>query len=312
MSFGDRDIQRFLEMASERLDRGEHRQAINYLQQALAIDPDHAFAHGLLSIALIHAKRLHAAEAEARIALTLDTDEPLAYRALGAVLVAQKKWKEAEPHLVHAVELEPEEPAGHRSLAMLYSLSGRRDEALAALQHARELAPNDPSVLADLGELHLERGEMMLAERFAREALDQDSGHPDALVVMGYVELKRNHTQLAREHAVWVLHDRPDDHQALSLLAAVKARESKVLGLWWRWNTWMREMGDTRSTLVLLVAFAIYRAATILLEGTEYDRFAGMVTLVWLGAVVYTWVAPGMYQKMLEKELESVRLRPDF
>ena len=33
---------------------------------------------------------------------------------------------------------------------------------------------------------------------------------------------------------------------------------------------------------------------------------------MWMGICVYSWVAPGMYRKMLERELATVRLRPDF
>lgn len=305
---GERE--RLLEFAVERLNRGEHGQAIHLLQRVLTLDPDDAEAHAFLAFGLVQARRLHAAEIEAQLALTLDGELAVAYRALGFILTAKRKWHEAEPHLKHSIELQPEEPAAYRALASLYSLSGRDNEAVESLQQARQLSPNDPATLGDLAEIYLQRGELMLAEKFAREALEVSSDHPDALLVMGHLALRRGDTGQAREHAVWVLRDRPTSRGALVLLSAVKARESIFLGLWWRWNTWMQEIGTTRSVLVLLAGFALYRTASILLDGSPNETLLPIVQLFWYGVVIYTWVAPMLHNRALEKELENVRLKP--
>jgi hypothetical protein len=33
---------------------------------------------------------------------------------------------------------------------------------------------------------------------------------------------------------------------------------------------------------------------------------------LWLGLCMYSWIAPGIFRKMLEDELRQVRLRDDF
>jgi hypothetical protein len=33
---------------------------------------------------------------------------------------------------------------------------------------------------------------------------------------------------------------------------------------------------------------------------------------VWLGFCLYTWIGPAIFQRQLRKELEKIRLQPDF
>jgi hypothetical protein len=99
---------------------------------------------------------------------------------------------------------------------------------------------------------------------------------------------------------------------ALVLLAAVKARSSFLLGAWWRYNVFMTSLGPTRSILVLLAAFGVYRAFLIASQASGQDGARGIVMFVWVGLCMYTWIAPGQFRRAVEKELEKVVLRDDF
>lgn len=292
--------------------RGDHALALELTRRHLSKDPEDSDAHALLALVLVASKRLHAAEAEARLALTLAPGSADAHRALGVVLFAKKDWKTAEQHLVQALDLEPEEVATFRVLATLRARSGRRRDARELLDRALALAPEDCGVLTDLAALVLDEGDDVAAERFVRGALELDAEHAEALAVMGRILLWRGDVAGAKEHAVWSLRSGGAGTDGLHLLANIKARESLVLGLWWRWATWMGEVGTSRGIVLLLAAFALYRTITILFEGTPNETLTPIVQLLWYAAVAYTWVAPSLYTKMLKKELESVSLRHDF
>ena len=310
MSFVDHDFSFVAAQVGQRLSRGDPTSAIELLRRFLSGAPDHALAHALLAHALVDAKRVHAAELEAGLALASEPELVTAHVAMARVLVARRKWKAAEQHLETALALDPIDTAVLCTRAALYTQWGRKREAFADLERARGLEPDDPDVLAQLAELHLDAGQVADAERVAREALAQHAT-PTAIEVLGYVALRRGEAEIARQHVAWILHDYPHHQGALTLLAAIKARESKLLGLWWRYSVWMQDLGSTRAILVLVGAFAVYRAATILMEGTANATLLPIVQLFWYAAVAYSWVGPALFRRMLEKELEKVVLK-DF
>ena len=81
---------------------------------------------------------------------------------------------------------------------------------------------------------------------------------------------------------------------------------------WWRFNTRMEAFGEVGTIAVLLGAFFFYRLADIFLVEFGHGDKAELLRYAWLGFVAYTWVAPAMFQRMLAKELEQVRLKPGF
>ncbi len=311
MSFVDHDFTTVAIHVESRLDRGDPLGAIELLRRFLAHAPDHAAAHAFLAHALVDARRLHAAELEEETALAAQPELGLAHVAMGRVLLARRRWKKAEEHLTTALELDPSDTSAYRTLAALHVAAGRDARAIELLEKAREQEPDDPALLAQLAERHLAAGRVGEAERLARDSI-AERVTPAAIEVLGHVALRRGDTEGARQHVAWILHDYPMHEDALHLLAAIKARESWLLGLWWRWSTWMQGLGDGRSIGVLVGAFALYRTATILMEGTANASLIPLVQIGWYAAVIYTWVGPGLFQRMLDKELAKVALKPEF
>ena len=116
----------------------------------------------------------------------------------------------------------------------------------------------------------------------------------------------------AREHAVWALRNHPASQRALHLMAAIKARSSRLLGLWWRYSTWMGTLGDGRAILVLLGAFVLYRVGVVTAEAFGEVEVANYIQFLWLAIVAYTWFGPGLFHQSLKKELETVELDKEF
>ena len=228
------------------------------------------------------------------------------------VHLARRRFDRAEEHLERARALTPGEPAVLRSLAQLYRLRGQGERVLPTLEAALALAPADAETLVAIGEHHLQRGDLAKAEEMARTVLAESAEDQDALVLMGHVWLARGHIQEAWSHARSALAINPSDSGALYLLCAVKARSNRFLGLWWRWNAWVNVLGDGKQVAVLLGVYLAYRVATQVSGDLGEPALASALSTFWLAFIIYTWVSPAIFRRMLTRALRAVRLRPDF
>lgn len=301
-----------LEMARLHLSHGDLNGAVRWLKQALTEDPDLAHTHALLSRVLLAQKRLYAASHEADLALTLDPEEPLAHEAAARVAIAQRRFPQAQEHIQWLLETDPEGPDHHRLQATLHDAMGQRHKRRAALERALQLDATDPHTLERLADEALDRGDVDAAEQFAREALQHMPEFLDALVTMGRIHVSRNQLDLAKEHAIQALHLDATDPDALMLLASIKARESLLMGCWWRLNTWANMQGERGTLLFVLGTFVAYRFASIALNQANLPQWASVLQSAWMAFVLYTWVAPAWFKRMVDKELHSVTLRPGF
>lgn len=306
------DERQLVELAQQRLERGHAQGAIDSLKQALSLNPESAHAHALLAHALLDQRRRHAAEVEARLALALEPESELGLYAAARVAFAARRFGQAEQHLVTLLEQDPLAPVYHRLLASLHMAQSRPEAARACLEKARQLDPEDPDTLATCSEFCLQDNDLTGAESFAEAALRVDAEHAHALVTMGWVRLRQGRVAEAREHAVLALSNGPGNVDAIRLIAAAKARQSYVLGLWWRYNAWITALGETRSVLVLLAAFIVYQVATTTTEVMGSVQGAQAIRIAWLCVVAYTAIGPLLFFRALKKEVSSVRLRPDF
>jgi Flp pilus assembly protein TadD len=305
----ERRVDAGLAQAADQIDHGNSQLAIEILRRILSQAPELSHAHALLALALLNQKRIHAARSEAQMAVTLEPESALAHRALGLIHIAHRSLGAARRELDAAIELSPEDATNHRVRALLSVTEGRRKEARASLEHARELDPEDTEVIVAMGNLELSEGRLDAAEALAREALEILPEHVDGLVLMGRILLRRGQNAEAREHAIWALRRAAADPDALGLLVAVKTRESLLLGLWWRFNTWLGELGDGRAVLVLLGAFVVQRALVLWANQNHHAMTAEIVQFSWLAICVYTWVGPALFKRALSKELAKIELR---
>jgi tetratricopeptide (TPR) repeat protein len=308
----DLRIAQWLRHALNLLNAGHHDQAIDVLTRALGEDPDNGDAHAMLAFALVGKKRLYAAEAEAGHALALESENPFAHLAMASVSIASRKLARAEEHVNAAKALAPESAHPYRLAASLYRVWGKPQQAQDENERARALDPDDPDVWAQAGWLAFERGERDIARAQAQSALEIDPEHVDALTLLGHCDLAAGRAEEARAHALWALQQDPGDSGAMTLFAAVKARRSWLLGLWWRFQSFVNAGSGRRAIVMLLGAYLLYRVVGIAMVHNGMKEWAGFVTLAWLAFCVYTWFAPTLFWRSIRKEMKTVRLRPDY
>lgn len=123
------DPELLLEKARCRIDRDAASEAVPYLEQAVALAPDHAQANSFLGIARRSTGDQAGALAAFQAALALDPRDVAALNGIGNDLLERERFDEAVVYYRRALELQPGFMKAHKNLAYTLSLT---DDAVAA------------------------------------------------------------------------------------------------------------------------------------------------------------------------------------
>jgi len=175
---------------AEDLDRG-----IEYLERAVARDPDYALLHAALAecyaIKTVWAGEpplplfARAREAATR-ALALDPDLGDAHATLGHLKWRfEFDWSGAEEAYLRAIALEPRSATAHYRLALLRGFAGRFDQGLAEMEIARQLEPLWAPAAANHAWLLVLAGRYVEGEAEARRAIEIDPDFAHSRSVLG-------------------------------------------------------------------------------------------------------------------------------
>ena len=175
---------------AENLDRG-----IEYLERAVARDPDYALLHAALAdcyaIKTVFAGEpplpLYARAREAATrALALDPDLGDAHATLGHLKWRfEFDWSGAEEGYLRAIALDPRNATAHYRLALLRGFAGRFDEGLAEMEIARQLEPLWAPAAANHAWLLVLAGRYAEGEAEARRAIEIDPDFAHSRSVLG-------------------------------------------------------------------------------------------------------------------------------
>ena len=172
---------------------GAHR-AIEYFDQALALDPSLAQAEAARASALLFVSASPETTALARAAI----DRVLArHPEIGETHAAHARllfendwnWPLAEREFKRAIELNPNDADAHHQYSHLLVALGRLDEAREQARLMLSLDPLAPASHDHLGWLEYECGNFDRARAADRRALELDPGYVVALLQLADVEL---------------------------------------------------------------------------------------------------------------------------
>lgn len=294
------------------LNAGNTPGAIEALRDALGEEPENSLAHALLASALMKQRRIHAARHEAELAVALDPTSDFAFRMRGYVALSSADLGRAQLAFAKAVEIDP--TAAENRIAEARLAIARHDLAAAqkAIDQALALDPGDTEAKVIKGRVLAKRGRLGEAEIVAREALASSPEDIDTLCLLGEVRLAQGDGKGAKDLALWALQRNANDETALQLLADVKVKESPLLGLWWRYNAWLARLGAHNAMAVLTLMYVVYFLAQQGLDDFGHASYGTLLTVAWLVFCLYTWSGGAIRERMVKKELEHVRLRPNF
>jgi TolB-like protein/Tfp pilus assembly protein PilF len=190
------------------------RVAIEYLEQAVEIDPSYALAYG--GLAECHAllgfeefgdlpplETMPQARAYVERALALDPELAEAHHWRGVIaFIFEWDWPVAEAAFQRAIELKPSYSLAHGWYALFLSAMGRTDQAMAQALHAAELDPIAAVIQMVVAHVHYYAGRLDEALERTRVMFEIDPSSARAFAWMGRILLLSGRLEEALEVVV--------------------------------------------------------------------------------------------------------------
>ncbi|MDA2933632.1 tetratricopeptide repeat protein, partial [Acidobacteria bacterium AH-259-D05] len=130
-------------LASGLFKKGEFKEAIEHLQEAVKINPRNFITHALLGMALAEEGSFDKAEEILSEALRLSPRVAEPHNGLGFLRTRQGRLEEAVEHFSRALEIDPQMIEAQRNLGGVLTEQGKIDEAIESYRRVLQLAPND-------------------------------------------------------------------------------------------------------------------------------------------------------------------------
>src|SRR5262245_9932413 len=169
----------------------DEKEALGYLEKAVAVAPDDADAWRELGDALAVTGRLEEAGEAFRRAAELRPGDPRTLVDFGHAAFGAGRADEAVSHLEQALERDPGNPEALRALAEIHRRSGRLQDSLTAAKELSDARPDDVLAalqVADLA-LALERLDDARAAFSRVRSHDEDPDH-DVYSFHGLIEVE--------------------------------------------------------------------------------------------------------------------------
>lgn len=150
---------------------GRHREALQTIDNAIALAPNEADHHVLRAFILCLLERAKEALATAHAALALDPTSSAGFAAEAQAHLMLARWPDAERAAREALALDADNTTAANQLAQALRLQNKMAEDAGHLAGMLARDPEDPYTHANAGWSALQRGEHRLAETHFREAL---------------------------------------------------------------------------------------------------------------------------------------------
>jgi tetratricopeptide (TPR) repeat protein len=165
--------------------------AVDYLEQAIDIDPNYAEAHAWMSLAHwvpsnwgysrpreSFPKAISAADK----AVALDETLAVAHVAVGWIALAYDwQWQKAKESFERARELNPNDPYAYHGLARYLEFAGRFDEAIETMQIALKLDPLSNMLNNELAYMYSDSGQVEKGIEQRKKTLELDPSHVESM-----------------------------------------------------------------------------------------------------------------------------------
>lgn len=133
-----------------------------------------------------------------QVAVAIDADLANAWVNLGVALRRNGDLEKAEQAYKKSLEADPRVYSAYQNLAALFRLQGREEEAK-GFEMALENSPNrNPYTYLHLGDISLRNGRLKDAERFYRRAVNLGGDNPECLAALGQAAVASGDLKAAR------------------------------------------------------------------------------------------------------------------
>ena len=147
-------LQHWMDMAVERHQAGDIRQAAAIYSRILEKKPDHTDALHLSGMAASHDGQFQKAVSQILEAIRISPDVALYHANLGVVYHEMASYHEAVQSYRKAIELQPDSADIFRNLGATYRIMGEMSQAMSCYQKAIELNPHDAEAYNLMGVIY--------------------------------------------------------------------------------------------------------------------------------------------------------------
>lgn len=146
-------------------------EAVAAITRAIELEPETSHFHARKAFALANLNFLSSAMQSAKEALALEPESAYAHRAMAFVLLQRREWSKAETFAKKSLELDPQEFLAAEQLSYALRSQNRLQEAADHLASILSQDPEDSSIHIEVGWTSLRRGNYTKAEKHFLEAL---------------------------------------------------------------------------------------------------------------------------------------------
>lgn len=230
---GQRDPEKMLDLARERLAERRWKDAAGFAKRALDAERSNPVAMALLALASMHLRRfndgqklmkraLEAGQLEPEVhdvhgrvehslgkldaaanaftrALQLDPQFAMSYRNLGILLLDAGIYDQSLEALIMAIKLNPQDAVAFYHLGLIKKRQGNDAEAIDAYSMAVAIKPDYAEAHINLGKIAIDRGRIELGEKACRRAIEIDPTIAQAYVNLGMVLREQKRLEEALE-----------------------------------------------------------------------------------------------------------------
>ncbi len=289
-----------LQRAALLLDQSRFDLAEAEVRQALATEPQDAWAHSMLALCLSQRKQYQEATQEAQQAIHLAPDFPFAHYTLASILAERDRPEEAVAALSEAIRLNPSEPDFLALLAQIRLSQKQWSESLEASERGLQLDPENVACTNLRAIALVKLGRRKEAGVTIDAALARDPTNPVTHANQGWTLLESGEAQKALEHFREALRLDPENEWARrGIVEALKARYF-LYALLLRYFLWMSRFGANAQWGVVLGGYVIYRLLSSLAErNPAWEPWVLPIQIGYLLIVFLTWLADPLFNLAL-------------
>lgn len=153
------------------LEAKDRQKAIKLIESAIGLEPNNPYLFYLQAHVYMQSNRLQDAKAAANNGLLLSPNEPSLFQVKGSIALIEDNWQEALNNAERGLEFDPENVDLINLRARALIQLNRRKEASATLDYALHQSPEDPLAHTNKGWVAIENDNYEEAVTHFREAL---------------------------------------------------------------------------------------------------------------------------------------------
>jgi tetratricopeptide (TPR) repeat protein len=289
-----------LERALLLFQQSRHELAEAELRQALAAEPDDAYAHALLALCLIERKRFDEATAEARQAIHLGPDFSFVHYAHARVSYARNDYEAALAAIQEAIRLDSADADHFSLLASIHFDEKRWTEALGAAEQGLELDPEHVGCTNLRAMALVKLGRKAEAGRTIDAALARNPENAVTHANQGWTLLHQGDPKKALEHFREALRLDPTNEWARNgIVEALKAR-NLLYAVMLKYFLWMSRLSTRVQWGIILGGYFGNRIlGTMARSNPELAPWVLPLRILYVAFVVLTWTSYPMFNLLL-------------